>query len=261
MLHLAALKLDFAPALNHAVRRASVPVSVIRPVPLSPCPVPRCAPLCFVGSGNADKRLFMKDNRSDNGQARLAKIFLFPVIGTITGAAGPFRRDHDSFVTRRSGCRHRANRIAKRASASGIFRSDMTPSPIFYDASGRRRRRFALGVAAFVALLLISVIALVVSIGAVPRPPLLPFAAEHPAATRLPPPRASLLTRAQRNVRAYARFLTGAPARGVHEDTQVAIGFHVPWDPSSSASLRRHIGELDWLVPGARSSTAPNTRR
>ena len=114
MLHLAALKLDFAPALNHAVRRASVPVSVIRPVP-------RCAPLCFVGSGNADKRLFMKDNRSDNGQARLAKIFLFPVIGTITGAAGPFRRDHDSFVTRRSGCRHRANRIAKRASASGKF--------------------------------------------------------------------------------------------------------------------------------------------
>ncbi|MDB5710240.1 MAG: polysaccharide deacetylase, partial [Sphingomonas bacterium] len=49
----------------------------------------------------------------------------------------------------------------------------MTPSPIFYDASGRRRRRFALGVAAFVALLLISMVALVVSIGAVPRPPLL----------------------------------------------------------------------------------------
>ncbi|MDB5708258.1 MAG: polysaccharide deacetylase, partial [Sphingomonas bacterium] len=76
------------------------------------------------------------------------------------------------------------------------------------------------------------------------------FQAEHPAATRLPPPRASLLARARRDVRAYARFLTGAPARGVHEDTQVAIAFHVPWDPSSAASLRRHIGELDWLVPG-----------
>ncbi|MDB5676794.1 MAG: polysaccharide deacetylase [Sphingomonas bacterium] len=134
----------------------------------------------------------------------------------------------------------------------------MTPSPIFYDASGRRRRRFALGVAAFVALLLISVIALVVSIGAVPRPPLLPFQAEHPAATRLPPPRASLLARARRDVRAYARFLTGAPARGVHEDTQVAIAFHVPWDPSSAASLRRHIGELDWLVPGWISVTGTN---
>ena len=134
----------------------------------------------------------------------------------------------------------------------------MTPSPIFYDASGRRRRRFALGVAAFVALLLISMIALVVSIGAVPRPALLPFQAEHPAATRLPPPRASLLTRARRDVRAYARFLTGAPARGVHEDTQVAIAFHVPWDPSSAASLRRHIGELDWLVPGWISVTGAN---
>jgi cellulose synthase/poly-beta-1,6-N-acetylglucosamine synthase-like glycosyltransferase/spore germination protein YaaH/peptidoglycan/xylan/chitin deacetylase (PgdA/CDA1 family) len=134
----------------------------------------------------------------------------------------------------------------------------MTPSPIFYDASGRRRRRFALGIAAFVALLLISVIALVVSIGAVPRPALLPFQAEHPALTRLPPPRGSLLVRAQRDVRSYARFLTGAPARGVHEDTQIAVGFHVPWDPSSAASLRRHIADLDWLVPGWISVTGAN---
>jgi cellulose synthase/poly-beta-1,6-N-acetylglucosamine synthase-like glycosyltransferase/peptidoglycan/xylan/chitin deacetylase (PgdA/CDA1 family)/spore germination protein YaaH len=134
----------------------------------------------------------------------------------------------------------------------------MTPSPIFYDASGRRRRRFALGVAAFVALLLISIVALAVSIGAVPRPPLLPFAAEHPAATRLPPPRGSLLTRARRDVRAYARFFTGAAPRGVHEDTQLAIAFHVPWDPSSAASLRRHISDLDWLVPGWISVTGAN---
>ena len=126
----------------------------------------------------------------------------------------------------------------------------MTASPIFYDASGRRRRRFALGVAAFVALLVISFAALVVTIGAVPRPALLPFQAEHPAMTKLPPPRGSLLVRARRDVRGYTRFLTGAPPRGVQEDTQLAIGFHVPWDPSSAASLRRHIGDLDWLVPG-----------
>jgi len=63
---------------------------------------------------------------------------------------------------------------------------------------------------------------------------------------------------ARRNVRAYARFLTGAPPRGVHEDTQIAIGFHVPWDPSSAASLRRHIGDLDWLVPGWISVTGAN---
>eukprot|EP01035_Chromulina_nebulosa_P034866 gene34866-46837_t len=75
-----------------------------------------------------------------------------------------------------------------------------------------------------------------------------------------PPPRGPGLTMPERpievggeiiaTVRGYARFLTGAPARGVHEDTQIAVGFHVPWDPSSAASLRRHIGDLDWLVPG-----------
>src|SRR5882757_8235896 len=126
----------------------------------------------------------------------------------------------------------------------------MSLSPIFYDASGRRRRRFGFAVGAFILLILLSAVALVVSIGAVPRAPLLPFEAEHPALTRLPPPHEPLLKRARHRITDYARLLTGAPARGVREDTALAIAFHVPWDESSAASLRRNIGALDWLIPG-----------
>ena len=30
----------------------------------------------------------------------------------------------------------------------------------------------------------------------------------------------------------------------------LAIAFHAPWDAQSAESLRRHIDELDWLIPG-----------
>ena len=36
---------------------------------------------------------------------------------------------------------------------------------------------------------------------------------------------------------------------------QVKVGFYVPWDDASRASLAAHIGELDWLVPGLISVT------
>jgi hypothetical protein len=121
MLHPAALKPDFAQALNHAVRRVSVTVSVIRSVPLSPRPVPRRAALCFVGAIETGKHLSVKDNHHRHGWMRVANFFVFPVIAAITGKTGPYRPDHDSFVTRRSGCRHRANRIAKRLLRRGYF--------------------------------------------------------------------------------------------------------------------------------------------
>jgi cellulose synthase/poly-beta-1,6-N-acetylglucosamine synthase-like glycosyltransferase/peptidoglycan/xylan/chitin deacetylase (PgdA/CDA1 family)/spore germination protein YaaH len=136
----------------------------------------------------------------------------------------------------------------------------MNLSPIFYDASGRRRRRFAFAVGAFVALVLLSFAALAISIGAVPRAPLLPVDAEHPALTRLPPPHEPLLKRARYDLKHYARLLTGARPRGVRENAPLAIGFHVPWDESSAASLRRHIEDLDWLIPGWVSVTGADHR-
>lgn len=92
----------------------------------------------------------------------------------------------------------------------------MNLTPIFYDASGRRRRRFAFAVGAFVALVLLSCAALALSIGAVPRAPLLPIEAEHPALTRLPPPHEPLLKRARHSLNHYARLLTGRQIGRAH---------------------------------------------
>ena len=133
----------------------------------------------------------------------------------------------------------------------------MSRAPVFYDASGRRRRRFAVAVLAFVLLVVVAAAALGVSIGAVPRAPLLPVEAEHPALTKLPPPQGPLLKRARHGLDDYARLLGAKAPRGVGVDQPLAIGFHVPWDESSAASLRRHIGELDWLIPGWVSVTGP----
>jgi peptidoglycan-N-acetylglucosamine deacetylase len=36
------------------------------------------------------------------------------------------------------------------------------------------------------------------------------------------------------------------------------VAFYAPWDPSSVASLQRHIGDIDWLVPVWVTVTGPN---
>ncbi|RZF65784.1 glycosyltransferase [Sphingomonas populi] len=135
----------------------------------------------------------------------------------------------------------------------------MANSPVFFDASGRRRRRFALAVGAFIILAILSIVALGLSIGIVPPAPLLPVESEHAALVRLPAPHEPFLKRTRRELLDYARMLTGAPPRGVKPagDVPLAIAFHVPWDPSSAASLRRHVNELDWLIPGWVSVTGP----
>src|SRR5207245_2978373 len=36
------------------------------------------------------------------------------------------------------------------------------------------------------------------------------------------------------------------------------VGFYAPWDESSTASLQRHINDLDWLAPVWVTVTGPN---
>ncbi len=129
----------------------------------------------------------------------------------------------------------------------------MSQRPVFYDASGRRRRRFAVGIAAFVALFLLAAIVFVVSIGVVPAAPLLPIEPEHAALHRLPAPRGDIIGRTRRSIDYYAKQLFGVPAKPGHArvgNPALAIAFHAPWDQSSAASLARHVEQLDWLIPG-----------
>ncbi|WP_267395508.1 MULTISPECIES: polysaccharide deacetylase family protein [unclassified Sphingomonas] len=137
----------------------------------------------------------------------------------------------------------------------------MSQRPIFYDASGRRRRRFSVGVGAFVALLVLSLAVFAVSIGAVPSAPLLPVEPERPALHKLPAPH-GILSRTRRSLDYYTRQLFGAGVTktNVAANPPLAIAFHAPWDDSSNASLARHINQLDWLIPGWVSVTGPQHR-
>ncbi|MGE5722909.1 MAG: polysaccharide deacetylase family protein, partial [Sphingomonadales bacterium] len=126
---------------------------------------------------------------------------------------------------------------------------------VFYDPSGRRRRRFAAAVAAFVLLLALSAFIFGASIVEVPVPRQLPFVVERPPLHGFPHP--DLVDRAAKvSVKALRRARklvahAGEPA------PPLAISFYAPWDDSSAASLQRHIGDLDWLIPGWISVTGP----
>src|SRR6059058_1989004 len=145
----------------------------------------------------------------------------------------------------------------------------MADRHIFHDPSGRRQRRFRLAVGLFVLLNILAVTALFATIRVVPAQPPLPVAMEH--GLPRPAPKPTLLGRAQRRVDAAIRALLGvAPptARqvGARRSTAAAtamarpltVGFYVPWDESSTYSLQRHIGDLDWLAPVWLTVTGPN---
>ncbi len=136
----------------------------------------------------------------------------------------------------------------------------MSDRPVFFDASGRRRRRFGLGVAAFVLLILLAAAAFAVSILEVVPQGALPFAVERPS--RHGAEDVAVAHRPGHTVRralhAAERLIGARPARD--PGAPLAIAFHAPWDDASAASLRRHVDELDWLIPGWISITGRDHR-
>jgi cellulose synthase/poly-beta-1,6-N-acetylglucosamine synthase-like glycosyltransferase/spore germination protein YaaH/peptidoglycan/xylan/chitin deacetylase (PgdA/CDA1 family) len=145
----------------------------------------------------------------------------------------------------------------------------MADRQIFHDPSGRRRKRFSLAVVLFVLLNLLTIAALFATIRVVPAEPPLPVALEHGVAQRSP--KQSLLARTSARVDRAIQVLLGtqppSPRRvGARRSTAVAtalsrplyVGFYAPWDESSTASLQRHIGDLDWLAPVWVTITGPN---
>ena len=132
----------------------------------------------------------------------------------------------------------------------------MTGSSIFYDMSGRRRRRFRVGLVAFVLLLLLSAVAFAATILAVTPQRPLPFAVEHATSAA---PRADFLQRSQRSIRRTARAASRLwGGAGADPNKPLVVAFHAAWDPDSASSLRQHVEQLDWLVPGWMSITGPD---
>ena len=144
----------------------------------------------------------------------------------------------------------------------------MADRQIFYDPSGRRRKRFTLSLVLFVLLNILTIAALFATIRVVPYQAPLPVALEH--GVPQPPPRQSLLARTTRQFNRAIRVLLGAQppsARqvGARKATTAAaamsaplyVGFYRPWDPVSTASLQHHIGDLDWLAPVWVTVTGP----
>lgn len=145
----------------------------------------------------------------------------------------------------------------------------MIDRPIFYDPSGRRRKRFTLALVLFVVLNILTLATLFATIRVVPTQAPLPVALERGAPR--PPPRTTLLARTSKRIDSAIRELLGTqppnPKRvGARKATAVAtamnrplyVAFYAPWDESSTASLQRHIGDLDWLAPVWVTVTGPN---
>lgn len=123
--------------------------------------------------------------------------------------------------------------------------------PIFFDASGKRNRWT---MRAFFALLLGIVLAagaFAMTLVRVPTPGPLAMTIEHPQ------PR-SLRQQANRIRHSFASWLPHG--NGKASSAPLAVGFYVPWDDASRASLRRHVNELDWVVPSLYTVTGPAHR-
>jgi cellulose synthase/poly-beta-1,6-N-acetylglucosamine synthase-like glycosyltransferase/peptidoglycan/xylan/chitin deacetylase (PgdA/CDA1 family)/spore germination protein YaaH len=132
--------------------------------------------------------------------------------------------------------------------------------PVFYDPSGRRRKHFTLALVLFTLLVILTATALFATILVSPPQPLLPVALDR--GSPLPPPRTTIIARASKQINGAIKRLLGtappsarrvgavrAAAAAAAMNKRLAVGFYVPWDESSTASLQRHIGDLDWVAP------------
>ncbi|WP_293883179.1 glycosyltransferase [Sphingomonas sp.] len=119
--------------------------------------------------------------------------------------------------------------------------------PIFYDASGRRRKWSLRTVAFLLALIVLAAIGLAASVVSVPIPSALTPIRERGQPRPIP----EQIRHLRRQIGSWLPSTTPA-ATAVN---QITVAFYVPWDPDSKASLERHIGQLDWLVPTLASFT------
>ena len=121
--------------------------------------------------------------------------------------------------------------------------------PVFFDPTGSRKRWTLRTVFALIGGVLLAAIVFAATIVNVPPAQDLPVRWENakPAALRSLSARGQ--PRRQRWLPGVASKKAGAP---------LTVGFYVPWDQASADSLRRNIGDLDWVVPAFVTVTGGN---
>ncbi len=120
--------------------------------------------------------------------------------------------------------------------------------PIFYDASGRRNRWTVRSFLAGLLLLAVTAGVFAATLVDVPIPRPLALSMERPQPRPLSQKLGTTIVRIK-------SWLPGGGTVAEQKVNQVKVGFYVPWDDASRASLALHIKELDWLVPGLISVT------
>jgi cellulose synthase/poly-beta-1,6-N-acetylglucosamine synthase-like glycosyltransferase/peptidoglycan/xylan/chitin deacetylase (PgdA/CDA1 family)/spore germination protein YaaH len=119
-------------------------------------------------------------------------------------------------------------------------------APVFFDPTGRRSRWSKRIVGAVILLVVLTAIAFATTLIAVPR--------ERDLALPLPQAHASRL-RARLSRHGIGAWLPRQRTGGAQ--TALSIGFYVPGDDASLASLSRHADALDWVVPALVSVAGP----
>ncbi len=132
----------------------------------------------------------------------------------------------------------------------------MAERAIFHDPTGRRGRRFGVAITAFVLLVVAAIGLFVASIVSATAGTPLPFTVERPPVRDL----GQLAHDTRRDAGRVLRRASWLAKAGPNTAAPLAVGFHAPWDDASAASLVRHIGDLDWLVPAWVSVTGPDHR-
>ncbi len=134
-------------------------------------------------------------------------------------------------------------------------------NPIFYDPSGRRKRWSVRVIAAVLLAVLLAAGVFALTIVDVPVPKPLNLPNERAQPRPLPAEIAHVGRLIKSRVRGVALAL-GAwsphQSSSAAKVTQTVVGFYAPWDDASKASLVRHVGQMDWLVPAVVSVTGPH---
>ena len=124
--------------------------------------------------------------------------------------------------------------------------------PVFYDATGRRRRLTLPALFCLILVILAAGMAFAYTIINVPVPPAVPLQMER----RRPEGIGQRLNHFQATVR--HRLSEWLPHRGKGAAVRpISVAFYVPWDDASRASLRQHISQIDWVAPTLLSVTGP----